>query len=114
MKETQEYPELIDETLVSLSEACKHFPVPVSRPSVERLWRRGQRGVVLRTIFLVGRRYTSIEEIRRFIIASQRTGDAVPAEPTPTMTKKEIDEARKKYKLPPAGRNGVAVDPEMN
>ena len=110
MQQIYEYPALLDETLVSLAEACKCFPVPISRPSVERLWRRGQRGVVLRTVFLVGRRYTSIEEIKRFVIATQRVGGEVTATPPSSMSKRDLDAARQKYNLPLAGRNGAASE----
>ncbi len=106
----KEYIELADETLVSLADACNRFPVPVSRPTIERLWRRGQRGVLLRTIFLVGRRYTSLEEIRRFCEAIQNTGDDLPeATPVSTMPKRDLEAGRKKHNLPKAGRNGVAT-----
>ena len=108
-----EYPELIDETLVTLSDASKYFPVPVSRPSIERLWRRGQRGIVLKTIFLVGRRYTSTEEIRRFLVATQRTGDGTPAVPTPSMSNHDLDTARKRFHMPPAGKNSIADEQQL-
>ena len=108
-----EYPELLDETLVSLNEACKCFPVSVSRPSIERLWRRGQRGIVLKTVFLVGRRYTSTEEIKRFLVATQRTGDGTPAVPTPSISNRDIVAARKKHNLPTAGKNGIADEQQL-
>lgn len=105
----REYSELADETLVSLGEACKRFPIPVSRPTVERLWRYGQRGVRLETIFLIGRRWTSIEAIRRFIERTQSTGEGNPAEPKPTLPKRDLEAGRKKFNLPEAGRNGQPV-----
>ena len=106
----REYPELQDETLVSLAEACNRFPVPVSRPTVERLWRHGQRGVVLETIFLIGRRYTSLEAIRRYVERTQRTGNDHAAIPVASLPKRNIDAARRKYNLPVAGRNGQPAE----
>jgi hypothetical protein len=94
------------ETLVILAEACTQFPVPISRPSIERLWRRGSRGIVLRTIFLVGRRYTSLEEIKRFIVATQHGGEDVPTAPISVMPKRNLEAARLKFNLPSPGKNG--------
>lgn len=105
----REYPELASETLVPLSKLSEHFPVPISRPSIERLWRRGRLGVRLETIFLNGRRYSSVEAIARYIEQTQRTGDEVPAAPVHAMPKRDLEAARQKYNLPPAGRNGVEV-----
>lgn len=106
----QEFPELQDETLVSLAEACQRFPVPVSRPTLERLWRHGCRGVRLETIFLIGRRYTSVEAIRRYVERTQRTGDELPDAPVnPAMPKRDLEAGRKRFNLPPAGKNGVAA-----
>ena len=57
-------PELLDETLVSLTEACRCFPVKCSRAALERWMRRqGNRGIVLESILVCGKRYTSKEAI---------------------------------------------------
>ena len=106
----KEFPELVNETLVLLSKMGEHYPVKFSRPSAERAWRHGCRGVRLETIYLNGRRYTTVEAIKRYINRTQRTGDDPPAEPTPSMSKKEIDIARQKYRLPAAGKDGIAAD----
>lgn len=105
----KEYAELIDETLVSLADACKKFPVPMSRASLERFWRYGMRGVRLRTVRIGSRRFTSLEEIRRFIEQTQNSGDeATPQRPLkPSMTKAELEAARKRFNLPAPGRNGI-------
>ena len=110
MTKIPEYPELLNEMLVALSEAHKYFPkgVSVSRPSIERLWRRGQRGVVLKTVFLVGRRYTSVEELKRFLIATQRVDNDAPSVPMPSMPKHDLDTARQKFRMPSPGKNGIA------
>ena len=106
----KEYPELASETLVPLSKLGEHFPVPISRPSIERLWRKGRLGVRLETIFLNGKRYSSVQAIARFIEQTQRTGDDAPAAPVPTMPKRDLEAGRKKYNLPPAGKDGIAVE----
>jgi hypothetical protein len=104
----REFPELVKETLVPLGNLDEHYPVPISRPSAERAWRKGRFGVRLETIFLNGKRYTSIEAISRYINRTQRTGDEIPSAQTPSMSKRDIVAARKKYNLPPSGKNGVA------
>jgi len=105
-----EYAELTGETLVSLQDACQQFPIKISRPCIERYWRHGQRGVLLRTCFLAGRRYTSVEEIERFIKATQRTGNDHAAIPVASLPKRDINAARRKYNLPAAGRNGQPAE----
>ena len=106
MRTVREYPELANETLIPLAKLSEVFPVPISRPSIERAWRKGRLGVKLETIFLNGRRYSSVQAVSRFIIATQRTGEDISAAPTPIMPKCDIAAARKKYNLPTAGRNG--------
>lgn len=95
----EEFPALADETLVSLNQACVRFPVKVSRGYLERMIRVGARGVMLESIYLAGRRYTSIEAIRRFIERTQyKTPDAVPAPPKPaTMSAAELKAKSEKY-----------------
>ena len=66
-------PELLKEDLCTLVDACKAFPVPCSRPAVERWMRTGSRGIVLETVSICGRRYTSKEAIERFIRRQLRT-----------------------------------------
>ena len=112
--QVREYVELVRETLVSISEAIHRFPVKTSRPSVERYIRRGVRGIRLKTCYLGGRRWTSIEEIERFIAATQRSGDETHAVPTiPPMSNRDLDIARKKFNMPPAGKNGVADEQQL-
>jgi hypothetical protein len=63
--------DLLDESLVSLSEATHYVP---GRPHVSTVWRwttRGLRGVKLETIHAGGKRFTSLEAIRRFLVATQ-------------------------------------------
>ena len=66
-----DYPELLegDEELLHLSQACKKFRPPISRPTIERIIRIGVRDVVLRTVLVGSRRYTTSSEIKRFTLA---------------------------------------------
>ena len=105
-----EYPEFMDETLISLQDACKKFPVPISRPGIERYWRHGQRGILLKTCFLVNKRYTSLEEIRRFVCAIQRKGNTPAALTKPSISKTAMKSAREKFNLPPSGKNGQPAE----
>ena len=93
-------PQLLDETLVPLAEAGRYFPVPCSRPSLERWVRAGTRGVVLESVLLCGKRYVSKEGIARFLYNQLQTESARRG-PTPKrMSNKELEEARKKFNLP--------------
>lgn len=60
-------PEILGETLLTLSEAHQHFPIQCSRQAVERWIRLGIRGVVLESALICGRRYVSKESIARFL-----------------------------------------------
>lgn len=91
---------LLDETLVPLTEACKYFPVKCSRASIERWVRKGSREVTLETILLGGRRYTSREAIKRFVHAQLQTEAERPAPKRGSMTKKDIEAAARRFKLP--------------
>jgi hypothetical protein len=104
----REFPELAKETLVPLAKLGEHYPVPISRPSSERLWRKGRFGIRLETIFLNGKRYTSVEAINRYINRTQRTGDEVTSVAIPSMSKRDLDTARQKFNMPQPGRDGTA------
>ena len=94
-------PELLDETLVSLTEACRCFPVKCSRATLERWMRRqGNRGTVLESILICGKRYTSKEAIARFIRAQLRVETERPAPTRGTMSKKEVGAAARRFGLP--------------
>jgi hypothetical protein len=58
---------LLDESLISLETAAQHFPVKVSKPTLERYLRQGKRGVRLESVLLVNRRFTTKEAVMRFI-----------------------------------------------
>ena len=68
MSEIYDYPELLEgnEELVPLTEACELFRPPISRATIERYFRVGVRGVVLRTVLMGGSRCTTASEVKRF------------------------------------------------
>jgi hypothetical protein len=66
-KSIKNSPHLINESLVQLAEACDFFPVKCSRQTLERWLRRGSRGVLLESVTIGSRRYTSKEAIARFL-----------------------------------------------
>ncbi len=64
------------ETLLTMKEARRAFP-PNLQPSTATLWRwvlRGCRGVVLESIKIGGRRYTTEAAISRFIEGCTESG----------------------------------------
>ena len=64
---------LLDETLISLAEAARQSP---GRPHISTVWRhatRGFRGIVLETINVAGKKFTSQEALRRFFEATNRS-----------------------------------------
>lgn len=69
-RQFEENPALAQEQLLTLSEARGRFPVRLSLSAIWRKIRKGSRGVKLETIYL-GRRYTSVEAIARYIERTQ-------------------------------------------
>ena len=97
---------VLNETLIGLGEACKCFPMPCSRPTLERFLRRGSKGVLLESVLIGGRRFTSKEAIDRFVRTQLRTGPDQSEPRRGTMSKREIAEASRKFGLPePQGSN---------
>lgn len=92
--------QILDENLVTLAEACRCLPVRCSRAAIERWVRQGSRGVVLESILLCGRRYTSREAIDRFIHGQLRVEADRPEPKKGNMSKKKLDSACQKYGLP--------------
>ena len=95
--------ELLHETLLSISSACAEFPVRISRTSIERMIRKGVRGVRLETLLVGHKRLTSREAIRRFLTLTQ-------GEPPPPFrpgkqagSQKKTEELRNRYGLPESG-----------
>ena len=84
------------ENLVSLTDAAKTLP---GRPNVTTIWRwrnRGVRGVKLETILSGGRRFTSIEALRRFQDQVTAVADGAPVRSeTPRQRERAISQAEK-------------------
>lgn len=93
-------PRLLEESLLSITKACKMFPVPCSRAALERWIRRGSRGAVLESVLICGKRYTSKEAIDRFIHAQLRTEPDQATARKGGMSQKAIAEASRKFGLP--------------
>lgn len=98
MKTILDSPQLLDESLVTLTQACKLFCVPISMAACERYLRRGCRGAVLESVLVCGKRLTSSEAATRFIQAQMYVEADRPAPRKGTM-KKAIAEASRKYDL---------------
>jgi hypothetical protein len=86
------------ETLVPLKEAFKHFPQRPSKPTIWRFWRRGSHGVLLETVCLGSRRFTSTEAIDRFTeaVTAARGGEPVERRVTPRQRQRSIDAAHRR------------------
>jgi hypothetical protein len=68
--------EILNEKLVSLTEARKHFPNRPDKATVWRWYAKGLNGVSLETVVVGGRRFTSEEAIKRFIARRTETANA--------------------------------------
>lgn len=97
----------LDENLVTLAQAAKLLP---GRPNISTLWRwsrRGVKGVILETLVVAGRRFTSTEALRRFASATTAAANgAPPPMRTPVRRERGIQDAERalcRYeKSPPA------------
>ena len=93
--------DLTDETVVPINQAPKHYPY--GRPNlstVYRHFRRGCRGVCLETFVAGGRRFTTIEAIRRFIeqtTANSPGASLPPSRPTSRQRERTIDRAEREF-----------------
>ena len=111
-KSNVNFPGLAGEDLVLLSKAGGEFPIPVSASTTIRYADEGIRGNMLGTVLLGGRRYTSRQEIVRWVTRSTTTlGDdnAITA-PVNSPKKQVIESGRKKFGLPPSGRDGEIAE----
>lgn len=101
-------PALLEETLVTLTEACRCFPVRCSRSTVERWIRRGGRGAALESVLICGKRYTSKEAIDRFLRSQLHVEADRPEPKRGSRSKKEIERAAHDFGLPkPQGTDGA-------
>jgi len=96
---SHENPQLLEESLIPMSTAGRHFPACVQRSTVERWVRRGVNGIKLETVRVGGKRFTTHEAITRFLHAQQSQGPQTAA-PKPAMTKAELEAGRRRFSLP--------------
>lgn len=84
---------------ISLSEACKLFPNGrVSRSSLERWWRKGVRGAVLKTYLIGSRRYTTKGDIEMFVESQQPDTDERQPECKSSQREKLIHDAEERMR----------------
>lgn len=102
----QKFSGLAGEPLVLLTQAGTHCPVHVSAASFQRYWRREENP--LETVLLFGKRYTSIEALHRFVERSLNVSgdDNTPVIQTSQPKSRDVESGRKKFNLPPSGKNG--------
>ena len=104
-------PALLEEVpLVDLTQATKLFPVKCSRATIERWVRRGVRGVQLETVLVGNRRFTSELAVHRFLLGQQHIEPeyAWTESRRGNISKKDIEEASRKYGLPEPQEAGAA------
>jgi hypothetical protein len=90
------------ERLLSMTEASKLLP---GRPNVATLWRwrtTGCRGIKLESMLSGGRRYTSVEALRRFLEQVTEAADGPFIRPR-TSQQRESDIRRAEKELSEAG-----------
>lgn len=98
------------ETVISISEMMERWKAtwgvdPPSRSTVERWRTNGCRGVKLKTMIIQNRRYTSVEEVQRFVVSIN--GGTIQVEEMTEQKKlrpkridaKKLDELKTKYKF---------------
>lgn len=106
------FPDLRYETLIPINAVPDRIPGEKCNPSTVQRWmRRGVSGITLETFTVGSKRYTSVEALDRFLIRVNGCDpDAQPTESVrPTMSRSELEAKRRKFNLPPAGKNGVAA-----
>ena len=86
------------ETLIPIAEAARHIPGRPHRGTVWRWLQSGVRGVVLESVLIGGRRYTSTEAIRRFLLAGNPTS-AAPSVPVAAGNRLRVDRAMRELDL---------------
>lgn len=69
-------PDLLDEELVPIQKCGSVFPYPVGRKAVERYIRTGIHGIRLSTVLIGHRRFTSVEEIARWLRSTNKQANA--------------------------------------
>ena len=100
-------PEILEESLVSIAEACRLFPVQCSRSSIERWLRRGgSRGAALESVLVCGKRFTSKQAIDRFVRGQLHVEADRPDPRRGSRSKKDIEAAARRFGLPEPQEGG--------
>ncbi|MCC7337879.1 MAG: DUF1580 domain-containing protein [Pirellulaceae bacterium] len=85
--------DLIAETVIPINKAARHYPY--GRPSLATVYRhlgRGCRGARLESFVAGGRRYTTVEAIRRFVAQTTANSPGAPLPPSrPTNRQREAE-----------------------
>jgi len=107
MKDIFTNPRILEagESLIPIGESHLHFPAPVSPSRVQHCIREGFAGVRLGTVTIGRLRYTSKEEILRFLLAQQNPSDPVHTkipvsskrQSSATMTSDEVDSELRRF-----------------
>jgi len=93
--------DLTDETVVPINQAPKHYPY--GRPNLSTVYRhigRGVRGTRLETFVAGGRRFTTIEALRRFVertTANSPGASLPPSRLTSRQRERTIDRAEREF-----------------
>ena len=91
--------DLMTETVIPIKQAPKYYPYGrPSLPTVYRHFGKGSRGARLETFVAGGRRYTTIEAIRRFVertTANSPGASVLPHQPTSHQREAEIRKAER-------------------
>jgi len=85
--------DILSERVIPISEAPQHVP---GRPHTATIWRwyqRGISGVKLETFLAGGKRFTTIEAIQRFILASTVARDGADPSRAPSRQRQAAIEA---------------------
>jgi hypothetical protein len=80
----ENYPQLLDETLIPVKQTASLLPVPKSIPTINHWITTGCYGKKLQTVKIGGRRYTSKEALSRFLSDNSNTTTLeLPPKPMP-------------------------------
>ena len=91
---------LLEEELISPTDACREFPGGRSRPALERYMRKGICGVILESVLVCGKRYTSREAVNRFIRNQLHTENERPPPRQGSIPPSELEKRSRRLRLP--------------
>ncbi len=91
---------MLDASLISFAEAAKYLPAG-RRPSYSTWWRwfrKGVRGIRLKTYLVGGRRYTTVDDIRTFVNQLSSSNEPSPPLQAPLISS-QIDSAETSLRM---------------